>query len=145
MFVEEKELTVVCIRLCGLTHTLHTHHVHQPRQVSQERASVQPVVVARGCGMDLCRFQVAVLVAFSVILLFIPLPYRIFLFLFFLLLFLLAFLLLQGPEERKSTRGGFGGRVWISSGFGPDLGTPDIPRWLHIQFFTRNPNLRSKT
>ena len=77
MFVEEKELTVVCIGLCGLTHTLHTHHVHQPRQVSQERASVQPVVVAGGCGMDLCRFQVAVLVAFSVILIFIPLLFAI--------------------------------------------------------------------
>ena len=24
------------------------------------------------------------------------------------------------------------------------FGTPDIPRWLYIQFLTRNPNLRSK-
>ena len=71
MFVEEKELTVVCIGLCGLTHTLHTHHVHQPRQVSQEWASVQPVVVARGCGMDLCRLQFALLIAILAILIFI--------------------------------------------------------------------------
>ena len=26
----------------------------------------------------------------------------------------------------------------------PDLGTPDIPRWLYIQFVTRNPNLKSR-
>ena len=68
MFVEEKELTVVRCRKRGLTHTLHTHHVHQPGQVSQEWASVQPVVVARGCGMDLCRLQFALLIAILVIL-----------------------------------------------------------------------------
>ena len=67
MLVEAKELTVVCIGLRGLADALYTHHVRQPRQVSKESASVQPVVVARGCGMDLCRFQVAVLVAISVI------------------------------------------------------------------------------
>ena len=79
MFVEEKELTVVCIGLCGLTHTLHTHHVHQPRQVSQECASVQPVVVASGCGMNLCRFQVVVIVVILVLI---------------ILLFVIAFLAL---------------------------------------------------
>ena len=25
-------------------------------------------------------------------------------------------------------------RVWISSGFGPDFGTPDTPRWLYTVF-----------
>ena len=30
---------------------------------------------------------------------------------------------------------------WIIVG---QFGTPDIPRWLYLQFLTRNPNLRSK-
>ena len=103
MVVEEKELIVVCIGLCGLTHTLHTHHVHQPRQVSKEGASVQPVVVARGCGMDLCRFQVAVLVAINVTLIFI------------FLLFVIAFPAGCGSPQAVDRQCWSRCRMWITA------------------------------
>ena len=79
MSVEEKKLTVVRIGFCGLADALYTHHVGQPRQVSKETASVQPVVVASGCGMNLCRFQVVVIVVILVLI---------------ILLFVIAFLAL---------------------------------------------------
>ena len=60
MLVGEKELTVLCIGLRGLADAMYTHHVRQPRQVNKERASVQPIVMASGFVMNLCKFQVVV-------------------------------------------------------------------------------------
>ena len=70
MLIEEKKLTVVCIGSRGLADTLYMHHVHQPRQVSKESASVQPVVVACNSGLKLCRFQFAVILVILVLIIF---------------------------------------------------------------------------
>jgi hypothetical protein len=46
--VEEKEVRVVLAMLRRLPYSLHPHHIHIPRKVYEERASVQPIVVASG-------------------------------------------------------------------------------------------------